>query len=483
MFAMTDHGKVPDALRAAVIDTNSIGGGYLDVRALENLAEVMRKKAPGAEIWIPEPVMWEWAAHAQQVYDDGVASNNTTVKRLSQSGVTVGLQHIKESDKVNVEDEIVGRIEALPSPFRILRLADHPAIAIGALRDQITLRPPAKRKNGVKTGAADIAAIRLAEANADAEGIHYEYAIVSADGDVSKMLEWENHPVHGFRDLHALRQALLDFVPVELRVLPNLYARVLQRIDAVRAGTSFLPDPRDNGVIGDLVGTDDPLSLAVDVERLRQIVLIRNIEVDQIARVGSVVVLALGDVTATAWRMDNFGNELVSEVEAAYRELLTMSATFSLDDDSSPVEIEDCSVSPSVDRYSDEDEALLGVVELLAIVPGFADLLDDDGIPLLSQVGDEWTAEINGKVVEISVSGPFRSDDDWEWSLVVTVGDRSASVECYFQDTWVGGSEGTYMEPPYVVSGDDNLGEFSLSVFLLAEVHGAKDTYLADEVH
>jgi predicted nucleic acid-binding protein len=68
---VSDNLRLHDNLRAILLDTNAMGSGSLNMKTLRELPKITTK-FPDLEIWIPEPVIWEWASHAQQTYTDAV---------------------------------------------------------------------------------------------------------------------------------------------------------------------------------------------------------------------------------------------------------------------------------------------------------------------------------------------------------------------------------------------------------------------------
>ena len=60
------------------------------------------------------------------------------------------------------------------------------------------------------------------------------------------------------------------------------------------------------------------------------------------------------------------------------------------------------------------------------------------------------------------------------------MGEAEASVECYFEDTWVGGTEGMYMESPYVLSAEFHPPGFALPRFLLTEIFSIENDVEGD---
>jgi hypothetical protein len=163
MGGMDSHGALPDDLTAVVIDTNAMPDGRLDLGGLRSLPTAL-SSFPDAEIWIPEPVLWEWASHAQQDYDDAVVATNSAARRLERAGAMTQLHRIGDAARHDVRALLIDAVSTLPPPFRVVRLAEYPEVAAEALRRQVLQVPPAKRRSGVKTGAADTAVLLLAEA-------------------------------------------------------------------------------------------------------------------------------------------------------------------------------------------------------------------------------------------------------------------------------------------------------------------------------
>src|SRR5262249_50394251 len=134
-MVMDSHGALPDNLTAVVVDTNAMPEGHLDLGQLRSLPTVL-SNFPDVEIWIPEPVLWEWASHAQQDYDNAVAATNPAVRRLERAGVLTQLRRVAEADRHDVRAAVVDAVSALPAPFRVVRLEDYPEVAAEAIRRQ-----------------------------------------------------------------------------------------------------------------------------------------------------------------------------------------------------------------------------------------------------------------------------------------------------------------------------------------------------------
>lgn len=470
---VSDHPRLRDDLRAIVLDTNAMGRGSLNLRTLRDLPKITAK-IPDLEIWIPEPVIWEWASHAQQAYTDAVITARSATRSLAQAGVNSGLSVPSEGERLDVQAQVITTLESLPSPFRILRLVDHPEVAVDALRDQVLLTPPAKRKSGVKTGAADIASLRLAQAEAEDYGI--ASAVISSDGDIHTALQqWGISDVVVFPNLKVLREALLAFQPLELRMITALFREVQRVFEDIRAGVTPLGTIGEQCVIKEAFGSlDDLLSTDVDLEYLGKILLLRSVELDQESGYGTAEVIATGGVEVTGWRMDNQGEELISDSSTVYDTLLAIAVTFTVGEIVEDLQIESVTASPCSDGYDDEGDALNRLVAITAQVPGLEALVDNDGIPNFS-TDCKWEAEVNDKRVTVTLQSPFRKDHDWVWSVEVDVAGDTAAAYCYVHDTWVSrGGDSRYGRPVGLV-GDDKPAEFSLARFALGTIYGTWD--------
>jgi hypothetical protein len=469
---VSDNAGLPDDLGAVVLDTNAMGGGSLNLNTLHALLKITTK-LPDLEIWIPEPVMWEWASHAQQTYTDAVNAARSAARKLTQAGIESGLRLPPESQERDVQAEVVSAIERLPSPFRILKLRDHPEVACDALRDQILLTPPARTKSGVKTGAADIASLRLAQAEADDNGI--TYAVVSADRDIRMALrEWGVDDVPLIPNLKALRDALLAFQPLELRLITPLLQQISDMLEGISAGVTSLGKIDERSLIADALGNgngDGLLSVDIDVERPGKLLLLRSVELDKEAGYGTAELIATGDVQVTGWRMDDRGDELVSESGTVYDALLTMAVTFSVDVAINDLRLESVMAAPSREGYDSCNEALNAVISTTTELPGLEDLVRRNDLPAVP-TDRCWEADVNGKRVRMTLRLPRDEGDDWLWSLEISVSGETAAVSCRTRDTWSNGENGFHSDPPVGLVSNNAPSEFTLAQFALNAIYG-----------
>lgn len=158
---------VPQDLVAVVLDTNSMPKGQLDIRRIEELASIIEEQELDAEIWIPEPVVWEWTEHLFRSVRDAAAAYGKALTLATEAGLIVGEAAVPEvlADVQVISSNVEAAVEALEG-VRILRLADAPHAAVDGLRDQVLQLGTGRRKSAgseklVKTGGADSAALRL----------------------------------------------------------------------------------------------------------------------------------------------------------------------------------------------------------------------------------------------------------------------------------------------------------------------------------
>lgn len=138
--------------KAAVLDASYLSNGRLDIGVVERLAAGL--KARGAELWIPEVVVLEFAVHA---WEDLTAERRMH-KRLRQAGL-VEVPLLSDLDSAQIADEFVKKCADFPGVI-VIGLTGESAMA--GLRDQILGTGPGSVKTGVRTGAADSAWVRSA---------------------------------------------------------------------------------------------------------------------------------------------------------------------------------------------------------------------------------------------------------------------------------------------------------------------------------
>lgn len=148
-------------LRGVAVDTNVFGHGRLNLREAADWAEMLQ--TIGAELWIPEPVAWELAEHAVDGYLTAQVQHRSSRREARAAGWVV--PEWPERDREELLAEVLAALSTAHQNLKVLPL--DPLDAGESLKDQVLLRASAKRKNptekdaGVKTGAADLASVRL----------------------------------------------------------------------------------------------------------------------------------------------------------------------------------------------------------------------------------------------------------------------------------------------------------------------------------
>lgn len=175
---------LPETLVAVCLDANCMGEGRLRLSAVEELAGLIDTQELSVEVWIPEPVVWEWAEH---IYDQFFESKKQYVLgwQVLEHGGFESPTDIWKQGPADV-DEVVRRLtHALEATYglRVLFLESELSIARLALRDQILQLGVARRKSSVKSGAADSASFRLIDSKLSSIPGNASVAVVSGDQD------------------------------------------------------------------------------------------------------------------------------------------------------------------------------------------------------------------------------------------------------------------------------------------------------------
>lgn len=136
--------------KAAVLDASCLHGGRLDTGKVQRLAAELA--ARGAELWMPEVVVLEFAVHA---WED-LTSNRQTHRRLRQAGLAPD-DELSDLGSAQIADELLKTCAAIPNVV-IIEMTGESAIA--GLRDQILGTGPGTVDQGVRTGAADSSWVR-----------------------------------------------------------------------------------------------------------------------------------------------------------------------------------------------------------------------------------------------------------------------------------------------------------------------------------
>lgn len=124
-------------------------------------------------------------------------------------------------------------------------------------------------------------------------------------------------------------------------------------------------------------------------------------------------------------------------------------------------------------RFGESEEAFEGALDALRGVPGLEYL---DWPEVYDGGGSSWDGElVNGRGVTLTLHGSVLD----EWTLEVSSGpERMGGLVSMYDDTWVGGSDGMFMDPPWLIADVDGSGtrhaEWVLAASLLA--HSRSET-------
>lgn len=238
-MASSAHPALPESvrhgLRAIVFDTNSFPTGGLNLELLKDWG--VRAAEEDFEVWVPEPVVWELAEHAAASWELWLASAKKVRKTMRTAGLTVPASDGPYSSREEVLEAVEGLVRGLAPSVRILELDGD--LAAAALRDQVELHPPAKKKSDVKTGAADSAwirqVLRTAENNVDS------FMIADADADVYQAFKGWDLPKPHMVPLHMLAESLfvLKAPSAEIR---NIVVEFLQGVVDLPLEAGQTPD-------------------------------------------------------------------------------------------------------------------------------------------------------------------------------------------------------------------------------------------------
>lgn len=160
-----------------------MGEGRLRLSAIEKLGTLIDEQDLDVDIWVPEPVLWEWAEHLHAQFETARSGYLSAWEALRRAGWSVPAE-LTATGPTHVDDAVVGLRQALEAiECTILDLSTDPQIAADALRDQTLLTGVGRRKATVKAGGADSASFRLLDSALQRTAGSRSVALVSADQD------------------------------------------------------------------------------------------------------------------------------------------------------------------------------------------------------------------------------------------------------------------------------------------------------------
>jgi hypothetical protein len=408
-------------ITAVVLDANAFGAdAAFNVGLLRRLARDAQEQ--GIQVWLPEPVLWELAAHVADVVEELSSQVRARNKMLARAGLdTVALPAYPDRETVieRIIEEATYEIDGLD----VIECSG--VAAKEALRDQITGRPPAGVEKGVKTGASDSAWIRSVRKAAD-DPTNRSYVIVSRDAAVRRAYEhWGEEPPRIFQDIHQLRTDVLGFQPASHEAAMRV-AKLADRLVRTEGLLDIVsPESLDLRVLGQ--GRDAPLGRFDAAETTADVAAVKAlvaVDVRTRARDEALTwVDVLADLSLAIAKVDPATGELGRETMTLADVLLRVPLLIDLTDEPK-VEI---AAAPWVlfsERcWDDLNEAASDCIASLWQVPEFEGAELSDPAP-----GRPWTAELNdGRTLYID----YGADRHGGWVMRARIDHDEVRLWCH----------------------------------------------------
>lgn len=430
---MHNDAESPDyaSVRAIALDAN-IFKRAPGLSALSSLAE--RADTHGrVEVWIADTVIWEWGQHLHETHN----ALRAAAKKLRSAGLSA-----KDPGDLSAQDVARQLQERISALGRSVRIVDTSPFAHEALRDQILLEGPGKRKGDVKTGAADSAHLRAYHAQARSQEV--SYLLVSADADALMAHErWgdETRPSI-MKSLIRAAEAVFHSAPSDaagVQLALTIACDAFELLNDVSIGGAELGYTLDHA-------PEDGLSMEVDAKSARLVGLAQTKQ-DSTAVTFTALYLADVKVVGAAFSWSPVPQEVtVSNALLRVQVSIPQGSTSSKD----AVVINCDMTAPAVGPWSAPREALDEIWATLSLIPGVTGVTDGGwpgahDLSLLSKVtirvGDEEL------VLDLMGSG-FHA-----WELTCTYRGQEQRLLCYEVGEGYAESEnGTVTVPFYGVA-------------------------------
>ncbi|MEU3645263.1 hypothetical protein AB0E59_17915 [Lentzea sp. NPDC034063] len=468
--AQADEGLRLDAetrkkLVAVVVDANAYGKVGPDLKRLANLAADLAKI--GVELWVPEPVAWEWAEHLSVEWDAARKVVNDQLRHLSRAGLpasSITPSYSGPEDLVSAFLQVLGDTPHL----KIIELTG--ANAVAGLKDQILQRKPAKTKSSdrVKTGGSDSAWLRDVVAKAGAPDA---LLFLSQDTDIrSAYTAWGHAKQPVMREPNTVRATLFEDVGASIDD-QWLIARYLA--DQMPLVLEDAGEGEQGRLVGQTLGLLDAVDLdwadhgllkgnLTELSALAGLVQVRceaperyepgRLPKDRTIRADAYF-LAEAEVAHVVFGLDD--GDATGERTFHFDELVVRTTLVLTVRDGQVVDVRpdsETKVFPASSRYGDNWDAPEDLADVLDCIPGLE-------FPADQRAG--WDSPNQ----EIAVEGLEKQVLLWwshnnEGELRISIGAKEAYVTCeYDATTWIGGKEGMHLEPPYFLRVETGQGE------------------------
>lgn len=405
-------------VRAIGIDTNALGKGGYNGSQLNELAR-QAKQHGGLELWIAEPVVWEWAEHLHEVR----TKFNAQRKNLKDAGIEVGPQPSEIQDALDfVETAIAG----LGDHVKVISIQP---VAHEALRDQVLVQAPGERvyKNGstgatangkrLKTGAADSAIYRAYHHHANSDGD--SYVILSADSDVPRAHKAWGLQVRIFKERGHLNEEIFRMIQAPEGLVKECVTFLRKNLDQIDL-TSF--DARTN--LGGWTSEERIVSFAAIGSKL--LAGLSRLKLDKKSQLVTAEACVVTNVLASEFTYDLYGEglQLPGNQRRNYPDAaLYMDVTFSVEKGTAT------SVSMGAVRFASvnetqeatgDDDGPLSILENMTNIPGLAGFEWAEGFWEDTQI----TVNVDGDVLHLDFTGSAADD----WTLTATYRDEQVEI-------------------------------------------------------
>lgn len=403
-------------IRAIALDTNIFHPTFV-YSTLEVLANRAKESGP-IEIWIADTVVWELAEHLVADYNKFRSAGN----RLHRAGLL--LESIASKTSADFALELQAMIRGI-GPHVVLLSTEQ--FAHEALRDQILLSGPGKRKGDVKTGAADSAQLRAYAEEAKKKG--FEYVVVSADKDVANAFNlWNNAaPQRIFSSLNSAENAVFRAIAASAEVLRKIL-QVAKSTETLL--TDLVVDEANLGHNNRFVPKDlrsMSFDISPDSARFIGICDAKESATGLTFTAFYLATVSVSGFVQSSWYWsENLPDEVVS-----HNALLRINVTISTSSDGmTTAVVTNCSLDLDNSECTDPADALGSVFEALELVPGVVKPINRDGWTPTDQSGEKFTLtiDIGGHPLELERYG--KESEQWELHASYGGDDVGLAVEC-----------------------------------------------------
>jgi hypothetical protein len=305
-----------------VVDSNFIGRGHFNSDKLAALGD--RVKFTGAVVIVPEVVIWEWAEHARKSMDDASRAVDL-LRRHADASLLMPAVPLEVPEALSLADRISSTVNKMRNVFVEPTTSD---AALLALKSQVLLSGEAThRKEGVKTGAADVVVLECLK-NLHAQN---DLRVILASSD-SRLIAAANTEVPGLIVVRSHNElfaaifahapdvvALADYVDAFARGEAGASSGYGLDVRGFPLGYELIPEPDELGGIRQEVSM-----YRTDLIETGEFVPLTTGEI----RMATLDVNLFGTVTIRVWTQESDGSpvseeHLVNNVKVAVPSLVT----------------------------------------------------------------------------------------------------------------------------------------------------------------